>query len=307
MIPAFRGHVKAKCHGAKEEKEFFVSPRVSILTPSFNQAPWLKDNLLSVENQTFPHIEHIVMDGGSTDGSIKILEQSGDRVRWRSERDRGQSHALNKAFEESKGEIIGWINSDDAYADTRAVEKVVKVFESNPDVGVVYGHGLVVNSENRLLHVNWAPPFSRSIFEYINFFVQPAAFVRRSVITPPLVDESLRYVMDRDLWLRLCDTTMFARVDAVIAIDRFQPTRKTLELQYPVEARQHMLLRGLDITSASARARLKLLKVVYRLGGARLAYSLRQEFEPAISLRVDNVVVRELRQLATRRKSMAAD
>src|SRR5713226_6394238 len=115
------------------------SKLVSILTPSFNQARWLADNLRSVTNQTYPHIEHIIMDGGSTDSSVEILKKAGPNVRWRSEPDRGQSHALNKAFAESRGEVIGWLNSDDAYFTPTAVAEAVQVFERCPDVNVVYG------------------------------------------------------------------------------------------------------------------------------------------------------------------------
>src|SRR5437868_3953200 len=98
---------------------------VSVLTPSFNQRPWLKDNLESVSSQSYPNIEHIVMDGASTDGSVEILRNSLHNVRWLSEPDRGQSHALNKAFAESRGEIVGWLNSDDAYFSCDAVGDVV--------------------------------------------------------------------------------------------------------------------------------------------------------------------------------------
>src|SRR5712671_7361166 len=91
-------------------------PLVSVLTPSFNQAGWLADNLRSVAAQTYPSVEHVVMDGGSSDSSIELLERHERAgLTWRSERDRGQSHALNKAFALSSGEIIGWLNSDDAY------------------------------------------------------------------------------------------------------------------------------------------------------------------------------------------------
>src|SRR5688572_23602687 len=100
---------------------------VSILTPSYNYAQFIGDCLLSVTNQTHPNIEHIVVDDASTDGTVDVLRDTGTSVRWVSEPDRGQSHALNKALAMSEGEIIGWLNADDAYADTRAVERAVRV------------------------------------------------------------------------------------------------------------------------------------------------------------------------------------
>jgi glycosyltransferase involved in cell wall biosynthesis len=119
-------------------------PLVSILTPSFNQAAFLPDNLRSVECQTYARVEHIVIDGSSTDGSVEILQDAGDSVRWRSEPDEGQADAVNKAFRESQGEMIGWLNSDDAYFDCRVIEDAVAYFLSHPDVDAVYGHCLQI-------------------------------------------------------------------------------------------------------------------------------------------------------------------
>jgi glycosyltransferase involved in cell wall biosynthesis len=126
-------------------------PLVSVLTPSFNQAAWIGDNLASVACQTYPHIEHIVMDGGSTDGTAELLAAAGPAVHWRSEPDSGQAHAINKAFSESRGEIIGWINSDDAYVDCRVIEDVVSYFERHPRVDVVYGHAAQVAADGAII------------------------------------------------------------------------------------------------------------------------------------------------------------
>jgi glycosyltransferase involved in cell wall biosynthesis len=106
-------------------------PLVSILTPSFNQAAWLRENLRSVSEQTYANIEHVVMDGGSTDDSVEILRRADARVRWRSQNDRGQSHALNLALSASGGEIIGWLNSDDAYFDRSVLSTLSELSKSN--------------------------------------------------------------------------------------------------------------------------------------------------------------------------------
>lgn len=203
-------------------------PLVSVLTPSFNQARWLVDNLGSVEAQTYPAIEHIVMDGGSTDHSVELLEtQASPDVTWRSEPDRGQSHALNKAFALSRGEIIGWLNSDDAYFGPTAVEEVVRTFQAEPDVGVVYGHALLVNAEGLVLQILWAPPFSRALLRLHDFIVQPAAFIRRDLVGERLVDESFDYTMDYELWLRLARHHRFRRLRRIVAIDRHHRARKS--------------------------------------------------------------------------------
>jgi len=201
-------------------------PLVSILTPSFNQGRWLPDNLRSVACQTYPNIEHIVMDGGSTDGSVELLEQADPAVIWRSEPDDGQTQAINKAFAQSTGEIIGWINSDDAYFDCRAVESAVAYFETHPGVDVVYGHAAKVSAEGTVISIVWAVPFSYRFLRRLDFLVQPAMFIRRRALESGFLDESFHFAMDWELWLRLARERKFGRMRRVLAIDRVQPDRK---------------------------------------------------------------------------------
>ena len=205
-----------------------VAPLVSILTPSYNQAAWLHDNLHSVACQTYPHVEHVVMDGGSTDGTVEVLEGAADAVIWRSESDRGQAHAINKAFETSSGEIIGWINSDDAYFDCRVIEDVVAFFLANPEVDVAYGHCAQTTSEGLIIQLLWAPGFDGELLRTTNVISQPATFVRRRVLSDPMLDDSFHFTMDYELWLRLESAgARFARIDRITAIDRHQPARKS--------------------------------------------------------------------------------
>jgi glycosyltransferase involved in cell wall biosynthesis len=204
------------------------TPLVSILTPSFNQAAWLGDNLRSVACQKYPRVEQIVMDGGSTDGSVALLRAQGTAVTWHSEPDGGQAHAINKAFRESQGEIIGWINSDDAYFDCRVVADVVAYFGIHPEVDVIYGHAVQTTHDGRIIQVLWVPGFDRSLLGELDFIVQPAAFIRRSALSDPMLDESFHFAMDYELWLRLSDRgSGFARMDRVLAIDRHQTDRKS--------------------------------------------------------------------------------
>src|SRR6476659_4028518 len=138
-----------------------MTPLVSILTPSFNQGLWLTENLKSVETQTYQRIEQIVADGGSTDNSIAVLEKSS--AAWETRHDEGQSQAINDAFRRSSGEIIGWLNSDDAFFSRHAVEVAVRAFQKNPGAAVIYGHSALVDGSGRLMHYNWAPRFSRRL------------------------------------------------------------------------------------------------------------------------------------------------
>ena len=202
---------------------------MSVLTPSFGQARWLEDNLRSVEAQTYPSIEHIVMDGGSTDGSVGILESaSRDRLIWASEPDKGQSDAINRAFARSSGEIIGWLNSDDAYFSGEVVAAAVRVFEDHPEVGVVYGHAALVNAEGTVLHVMWTTSFASKLLRAYDLICQPTVFVRRSALgRDQFVDPAFDYMMDWELWLHLARRTRFQRLDRILAIDRHHLARKS--------------------------------------------------------------------------------
>ena len=212
-------------------------PLVSVLTPSLNQARWLSDNLHSVAVQTYPDIEHIVMDGGSTDGSIELLQAAGDNVVWRSEPDAGQADALNKAFALSSGEIIGWINSDDAYFDERVVEDVVAYFDRHPEVDVAYGHAAQVDHNGRIIWMIWVPPFSGRILRIVNFIGQPVAFIRRRALSDPMLDATYHFAMDYELWLRLQrDGRVFRRMNRITAVDRHQPDRKSETISHVLHA-----------------------------------------------------------------------
>jgi len=203
------------------------APLVSVLTPSFNQAAWLPDNLRSVTCQTYPNIEHIVMDGGSTDGSLEVLQAAGDSVIWRSEPDEGQSDAVNKAFRESRGEIIGWINSDDAYFDCRVVQDVVAYFVAHPDVDVVYGHAAQIAEDGTIIWMIWVPWFMPRVLRIVNFIGQPVAFIRRSALSDPMLDVTYHFAMDYELWLRLQrEGRRFHRISRMTAVDRQHAARK---------------------------------------------------------------------------------
>lgn len=278
-------------------------PLVSVLTPSFNQRRWLVETLGSVASQTYPHVEHIVVDGGSTDGSVDVLRAALPPERWISEPDGGQSEALNKAFDRSRGEIIGWLNSDDAYLFDDTVESVVDYFRANPDVDVVYGHAALVSETGSLLHVMWMPRYSKRRLWQENVIAQPAVFIRRRALEDGFLDESFHYTMDHELWLRLATKHSFGRIDEVLAIDRHQAQRKSYE--WPEQADEEVLrlaeMYGIPPT-VPLGARLR--RIAYRLRGAPTALRLRQE-RKAFDWWIDGRARLMLRQLIVKRRFMA--
>jgi glycosyltransferase involved in cell wall biosynthesis len=277
-------------------------PFVSVLTPSFNQRRWLVETLGSVARQTYPQLEHVVVDGGSTDGSVDVLRAALPAGSWISEPDGGQSEALNKAFDRSRGEIIGWLNSDDAYLFDDVVESVVDYFDANPDVDVVYGHAALVGETGRLLHVMWMPPYSKSRLWRENFISQPAVFMRRLVLEDGFLDESFHYTMDHELWLRLASGHSFGRIDKVLAIDRHQALRKVYH--WPAQADEEVLrlaeMYGIPET-VPFEARLR--RIAYRLRGAPTAFRLRQD-RKAFDWSIDSRLRLLVRQLVVKRRFM---
>lgn len=281
------------------------NPLVSVLTPSFNQARWIGDNLHSVAIQTHDRIEHIVVDGRSTDGTVEKLRQdAGPKVRWWSESDAGQSDALNRAFARARGEIIGWLNSDDAYFSAETVATVVAALDRHPEVDVAYGHAALVNADGLVLQISWAPPMSKRLLALHNFIIQPTAFIRRRALDDLLVDPEFESMMDRELWLRLADRCRFGRINRILAIDRHHPDRK-------VVARPDLAARDKVRFAATrpgpsgpwTRPVRKAFKVAFRLvGSTRIPEAMRTDL--AFSGRIDHLGSLLLRQVAVPRSRM---
>ena len=281
-----------------------MTPLVSILTPSLDQGRWLPRNLESVAAQTYPEIEHIVMDGGSSDETVAVLRDA-PNVHWTSELDRGQSHALNKALAASSGDIVGWLNADDAYFSHDAVECAVSALEQNADVAAIYGHAALVDGSDRLLHYLWAPPFSTWLLQRFNYISQPTVFLRRAAIAEVFVDESYDSWMDRELWLRLARVHRFQRVNRVLAIDRHHSDRKSY-VRHLADADSKRLAATYGLPSQFGnRVEEQLWKVGARVAGVRLLFA--DDARPELFVHTDTRMKVLVRQLATRRASMSSD
>lgn len=204
-------------------------PLVSVVTPSYNQGRFIEDTLRSVAGQDYPHVEHIVVDGGSTDETTDILRRHEDRynLRWTSGPDRNRCHALNMGFRRTQGEIVGWLNSDDVYFHPQVFRNVARFFERQSDVDVVYGHRGKIDASNRLFEIRPSPAFSRERLKRISFVPQCTVFFRRNVVERYEIDESLLYPIDIDYFLRISREHRWQLLDDVMACFRFHPESTT--------------------------------------------------------------------------------
>ncbi|MDZ7698225.1 MAG: glycosyltransferase [Deltaproteobacteria bacterium] len=178
-------------------------PLVTIVTPSFNQGQFLRKTIDSVLNQSYSHIEYLVMDGGSQDNSVDILKSYGDKICWVSELDHGQSDAINKGFNRSNGEVLAYLNSDDLLL-PNAVSTVIEYLLQHPDWDLVYGGAQYIDKEERVTGIYNTADYSFERLMQDCCICQPAAFWRRRIANKvgPF-SPKLQYAMDFDYWLRI--------------------------------------------------------------------------------------------------------
>lgn len=202
---------------------------VSIITPSYNQAKYLEQTILSVLNQDCPRIEYIVMDGASTDGSVDIIKKYADKLTyWESVKDRGQADAINKGFARATGEIIAWLNSDDYYL-PGAVSAAVKVFEENPDAVLVYGNMLAVDENGATFNTLTYDQLSLEDLLCFQIIGQPAVFMRRSALQKTNgLDLTFHFLLDHLLWIKIAKQGKLLHVNQTWAAARYHAEAKNV-------------------------------------------------------------------------------
>ncbi len=248
-------------------------PKVSIITPSFNQAKFLRRTIESVLGQDYPNIEYIVIDGGSTDGSLEIIQEYADRLsHWESIPDEGQTDAINKGFARATGKYLAWLNSDDVYQQG-AIREAVAYLEDHPDVGMVYGDCTFIDAQDRTIGSFPAAQtdYQRLRRGYVHI-PQQASFFRAYLwekVGP--LDPSFYFAMDYDLWVRLAkEAPLVYLPDHLWASFRLHGDAKTI--------------------AADSRCWPEMLRVHYREGGSWLSpivlkYYLRKIAAPVINWR----------------------
>ncbi len=213
-------------------KNLAEAPLVSIVTPSFNSGEFLEQAIQSVISQDYPYLEHIIVDGGSTDNTLAILQRYGAPVAWVSEPDRGQADAINKGFRRARGDIIGWLNADDSYQ-PGAITSAVAHLQAQPQVDLVYGGYDFVDADGSLLRRHTAPEFSLKRLFYGDAIIpQTSMFFRRYLIDiVGGVKPDLHYVMDWEFVFRLARRFTVNRVAETWA--NFRITSGTKSVQQP--------------------------------------------------------------------------
>jgi glycosyltransferase involved in cell wall biosynthesis len=220
--------------------------KVSVVTPSFNQGQFIGRTLQSVAVQSGAQIDHVVVDGGSTDNTIDVLKNFGGGVHWLSEKDNGQADAVNKGIRGTAGEIIGWLNSDDIYY-PGTISRVVAFFEAHPEVDVTYGMADHIDAHDNAFETYPSESWNFERLKETCFICQPAAFFRRRVVEKHgLLDDNLHYCMDYEFWLRLGSAgVQFGYLQDKLAGSRLYAENKTLGSRIKVHAEINDVLKKL--------------------------------------------------------------
>lgn len=218
-------------------------PKLTVVTPSYNQAAFLERTILSVLNQHYPNLEFIIIDGGSTDGSLEIIRQYEAHLSyWVSEADRGQTEAINKGFRRATGDYVAYQNSDDVFA-PNALWAVARAWQADPETDVFFGNMYIIDEQDRVLEEMRVLPFSAGcqVYEGMQVFNQ-SLFIRRTLLEKTgWLDESLRFVMDYEVVTRLglLPHVRFGRVADFWGGFRVQPDAKSAQIAATVGRSEH--------------------------------------------------------------------
>jgi glycosyltransferase involved in cell wall biosynthesis len=206
-----------------------MKPKISVITPSFNQAGFIEETIQSVLQQGYENLEYIIIDGGSTDHSVDIIKKYEDRLAyWVSEKDRGQAHAINKGLRVASGDLIAYLNSDDLYL-PEAFASVVDYFERHPSCQWLCGDTVIFGgAEPRRVVSADVPKSAGHALSWAYTAPQPGMFWKRELVKDGF-DEQWRYCFDHELYVRLLiDGFVCEHLPATIAAYRLHPTSKTV-------------------------------------------------------------------------------
>ncbi|MBE0696775.1 MAG: glycosyltransferase [Anaerolineaceae bacterium] len=213
-------------------------PLVTVITPSFNQADFLEETIQSVLSQDYPNLEYFIFDGGSTDGSVDIIQKYSHRLAgWVSEKDKGQAEAINKGFARAAGSVVAWINSDDYYL-PGAISAAVAALEASPTAALVFGDVVSVDAASKIFNVMTYGPWGLDELLQFNIIGQPGVFMRRAALERAgYLDSSYHFMLDHHLWLRIAQQAPLIYVPQRWAAARYHAAAKNVS-QAPGFARE---------------------------------------------------------------------
>ena len=204
------------------------APLVSVVTPCYNSERYLEETVRSVLGQDYPRLEYLVMDGGSSDGTLQVLEKYRGRVRYCTGRDEGQADAINRGFALTHGSIFAFLNADDTYL-PGAISSAVRLLQKNPKIGMVYGEAYHVDEQGRILRRYPCEPFDAERFRRRCYICQPAAFMRRTAFEAAgMLNPRLKFALDYDLWIRMARCCPMLKCDEFWATSRLHRDSKTM-------------------------------------------------------------------------------
>ena len=226
---------------------------VTLVTPSFNQARFLGQTIRSVLNQTGVEIEYIIVDGGSTDGSIDVIRRYAERLAWWvSEPDGGQADAIRKGFARARGDILAWVNSDDVLA-PGAVAEAAALLAANPEAGFVYGNAVSIDADGSLMNDMLFRQYTKEDLAAFNIICQPAVFMRRSAyLEAGGIDLDYHFLLDHHLWLRIAGSSPFVFAPKAWAFARQHATAKNVALAEKFGSEAHRIVSWLTAAPAYA-------------------------------------------------------
>ena len=224
-----------------------MKPKISIITPSYNQGQFLESTIKSLIEQNYPNLELIIIDGGSTDNSVDVIKKyQKHRSFWVSEKDRGQTHAINKGFKRANGDFVNWLNSDDMLP-PGALNALCDGINQYPCADIFFGDYMAVDAKGQLLYSRKSAPFmEQTLFWGRQLSCQPAVFFRRSLLENfGYLNEDQQFCMDTEFWIRAAQKgASFRQIKHPLGITRAHGDAKTTNMQDVLHAEHKQIVRN---------------------------------------------------------------